>query len=346
MRVCDVYGSGFFYLPGTETCLKIGGYVRVDIRGGDYYGSAYVDDEHIGVRSAAGDETYNNRVRFQLRADARSETEYGTLRSYAAINFNYQVSGNNTPDYDMSDGMSIEHAYIELAGFRIGKTDSYFNTFTDYAGGVMNDTVVNYGPNTGSLQIAYTYTGGNGFAAGAALEQGDQGGVYYRADLPYSGITQDYTPYVVGGLSFTQGWGKIGVVAGYDSRNEEVAIKGRLDVKITETATVFVMGGWDSAGFDNANYYAQWAGDWGVWGGTSIKFNDKAKFNAQVGYDDGENLSVVANVAYDLVPGFTITPEVVYYSPDKGSNGNRLVNEDGDEFGDSWGFNLRFQRTF
>ena len=48
VRVCDVYGSGFFYLPGTETCLKIGGYVRVDIRGGDFY----------GVTSAAGDDTY------------------------------------------------------------------------------------------------------------------------------------------------------------------------------------------------------------------------------------------------------------------------------------------------
>jgi len=26
VRVCDVYGSGFFYIPGTETCLQIGGY--------------------------------------------------------------------------------------------------------------------------------------------------------------------------------------------------------------------------------------------------------------------------------------------------------------------------------
>lgn len=25
VRVCDAFGTGFFYLPGTETCLKIGG---------------------------------------------------------------------------------------------------------------------------------------------------------------------------------------------------------------------------------------------------------------------------------------------------------------------------------
>eukprot|EP00657_Telonema_sp_P-1_P005310 TRINITY_DN2259_c0_g1_i1.p1 TRINITY_DN2259_c0_g1~~TRINITY_DN2259_c0_g1_i1.p1 ORF type:complete len:136 (-),score=60.69 TRINITY_DN2259_c0_g1_i1:117-524(-) len=28
VRVCDAFGTGFFYIPGTETCLKIDGYVR------------------------------------------------------------------------------------------------------------------------------------------------------------------------------------------------------------------------------------------------------------------------------------------------------------------------------
>ncbi|MCR5858978.1 porin [Mesorhizobium sp. J428] len=27
VRVCDAYGAGFFYIPGTETCLQISGYV-------------------------------------------------------------------------------------------------------------------------------------------------------------------------------------------------------------------------------------------------------------------------------------------------------------------------------
>ena len=31
VRVCDVYGAGFYYIPGTETCLKVGGYIRYDI---------------------------------------------------------------------------------------------------------------------------------------------------------------------------------------------------------------------------------------------------------------------------------------------------------------------------
>ena len=28
VRVCDAYGSGFFYIPGTETCIRFSGFLR------------------------------------------------------------------------------------------------------------------------------------------------------------------------------------------------------------------------------------------------------------------------------------------------------------------------------
>ena len=34
VRICDVYGTGFFYIPGTETCMKIGGYYRFQLNFG------------------------------------------------------------------------------------------------------------------------------------------------------------------------------------------------------------------------------------------------------------------------------------------------------------------------
>ena len=38
VRVCSLYGAGFFYIPGTDTCIKLGGYLRVDttFNGGIY----------------------------------------------------------------------------------------------------------------------------------------------------------------------------------------------------------------------------------------------------------------------------------------------------------------------
>ena len=80
VRVCDVYGTSFYYIPGTEICLKVGGYVQYDIGAGDLFGC---------TSSNTGDDTWYKRGRFQLRMDARTETELGTLRGYFAYNFNW-----------------------------------------------------------------------------------------------------------------------------------------------------------------------------------------------------------------------------------------------------------------
>src|ERR1051326_6065360 len=39
VKVCSVYGEGFFYIPGTDTCMKIGGYVRQNFIFGQASGS-------------------------------------------------------------------------------------------------------------------------------------------------------------------------------------------------------------------------------------------------------------------------------------------------------------------
>ena len=31
VRVCSLYGAGFWYVPGTDTCLKIGSYIREQV---------------------------------------------------------------------------------------------------------------------------------------------------------------------------------------------------------------------------------------------------------------------------------------------------------------------------
>ena len=31
VRVCSLYGAGFWYIPGTDTCIKLGGYLRAEV---------------------------------------------------------------------------------------------------------------------------------------------------------------------------------------------------------------------------------------------------------------------------------------------------------------------------
>jgi hypothetical protein len=371
VRICDTYGVGFYYIPGTETCLKVSGYIRYDIGVGGFgltdvidkedYLDAVLDDDDDDIDL---NDTYDTRARVQLRVDSRTETELGTLRTYAAVNFQWDTSTSFDEDeFEPIAGSSgftfsesnwgIEHAYIELGGFRIGKTDSLFSTFTGYAGGVIHDDIIGYGP-FDTHQIAYTFTGGNGFTAAVAVEEGAGNTIapFGPGNNFYSPFTvadlytlDDYVPHVVGGVGWTGGWGGVSLVAGYDAVWGEGAIKGRIDFNASDAISLFVMAAWasvddDFGGLDSPNFYAPWGGEWGIWGGGSFKFNEKATFNVQLSYDELEDFAAVANVDYELVPNFHIIPEIAY-----------VDNFDEDTFGDdfveeNWGGFVRFQANF
>src|SRR5512138_820914 len=31
VKICSLYGAGFYYIPGTDTCIRIGGHIRAEI---------------------------------------------------------------------------------------------------------------------------------------------------------------------------------------------------------------------------------------------------------------------------------------------------------------------------
>ncbi|MEN5276158.1 porin [Brucella sp. TWI432] len=348
VRVCDAYGAGYFYIPGTETCLRIHGYVRADVKGGDdvyYRGGGLTRNADGGTVFAPSGkkdrDTYDFLTRFSLRLSTASETELGTLKTYSEVRFQYQNGA------DSGSTGTLRYGYIQLGGLRVGLDESAFVTFPGYLGDVINDDVILAGGYRTNA-ISYTFTGGNGFSAIIALEQGSNG------DVDFNGIIDDYTPHVVGGLKYAQGWGSITGVAAYDARNEEWAGKVRLDVNVTDQFSVWVMGGYKSNndtyyGFTDANgqfrgiraidsFYGTWGGDWAVWGGAKFKATDKATFNLQLAYEDAKTFAATANVAYELVPGFTITPEVSYTKWD-----DKLSVLKGQ---DAWQGMVRFQRSF
>ncbi|MEJ5082781.1 MULTISPECIES: porin [unclassified Ochrobactrum] len=342
VRVCDAYGAGYFYIPGTETCLKISGYARYDLTGGDNVsGHGFVKDGKLDTRR----NTWDNKARFTLRFATASETELGKLSTYAETRYDW---GNGE---EGSSG-SLRFGYIQLGGLRIGLDESAFVTFPGYLGNVINDDVILAGGYR-TTQISYTFTGGNGFSAILSLEQGNKEDTDY--DYGYDGTIKDYTPHIVGGLKFEQGWGKIAAVAAYDARNEKWAGKVRADFNLTDRLSVWAMGGYKSMkdqyisqsdADGNAlgsvraisSFYGTWGGDWAVWGGTAFKLSEQATMNAQAAYDASKTFAATANVAYELVPGFTVTPEVSYTKWQ--DNKSYLKGKD------AWQGMIRFQRSF
>ncbi|MGC4025224.1 MAG: porin [Mesorhizobium sp.] len=337
VRVCDTYGTGYFYIPGTETCLRIGGYVRYDISVGDgpYGGhTTYDKSDYFTDGTISENDTYHKRARLSLRTWTGTETELGTLSTYTETRFNYTDGASSDPDVSAGGfSSSLNFAWIQLGGFRVGKDESVFTTFTGYAGGVIADDLVAYGPFDTNL-VSYTFDAGNGFSAIVSLETGEAGSAYE---------IDSYMPHVVGGAKYAGGWGAITGVVGYDSVYEEWAGKVRLDVNVNDALSLFVMAGYGSDDDWVYSNYKPWNGNWAVWGGASYKFSEKATFNIQGSYDEGldgydGDWGVAANVDYEIVKGLHIIPEVTY--SDYGYYEDDAPGTEG--FG---GF-LRFQRNF
>src|SRR5262245_48211556 len=114
VKICTLYGDGFYYIPGTNTCLKLGGYVRVQVEyngggGGVVDGTLSQVTQALYNRSQTNDVDY--RVRGVLSLDVRDQTEYGTLRSYFRIGME-----QTTPAQGIAANPFWDRAFIQWAG--------------------------------------------------------------------------------------------------------------------------------------------------------------------------------------------------------------------------------------
>lgn len=204
VRVCSAHGAGFFYIPGTDTCIKIGGRVRAEYR---YFQPQWSLPGNGRLADATG-----FRARGRLNVDARTSTAYGTLRTF----FRYEITGN-TGVYGSSTSASLDKAFIQWAGITAGRAQSFFDFYADdlnWGTGVMGGL----GSDNGTTNLlAYTATFGSGFSATISLEDATQrrvnplaynlpSGTYLGYTVP-SGVAGERMPDVVANLRVDQGWG-------------------------------------------------------------------------------------------------------------------------------------------
>jgi Porin subfamily len=165
VRVCNLYGAGFYYMPGSDLCLKIGGYMRAEAGWG--YNGSFVGGPFNGN---AGSRSTNNllfRGRGYITADAREQTAYGTARGYIAVGISTNDVGLNTP----ANQFSAKRAFVQFAGFTAGIGRSFYDFYeteaVGYNGGIYPSS--NTG-DVGWMQIGYTAELGNGLSATLATE--------------------------------------------------------------------------------------------------------------------------------------------------------------------------------
>jgi hypothetical protein len=158
VKVCTEFGAGFFYIPGSDTCLKIGGDIRANYHSGD---------STNGVNTRATD-TLLFDGRGQIAFDARTATEYGTLRSFFAINGNFGLGAT----------FSVDKAYIQLGGLTAGFAHSFFGFYDNDYGNDIFQPYYAFGQTRALL--AYTAAFGGGFTATLSAEDGrsNRNGLY------------------------------------------------------------------------------------------------------------------------------------------------------------------------
>jgi hypothetical protein len=197
VRICSLYGAGFFYIPGTDTCIKLGGYLRAEmaINTNSVYTGNTSAQGGLGNRYTNG---YTWRSREDLNIDTRTATEYGVVRTFFDSTFTwtgdtYSASGtnslatvysqlgalgvaapNNAGAGNTSYGtLGVYYAFIQFAGFTMGKAVSPFDAqWSAYPGNNFDGLVGGGGTITGVNQFAYTANFGNGVSGTiAAVDQ-------------------------------------------------------------------------------------------------------------------------------------------------------------------------------
>jgi hypothetical protein len=172
VKICSLYGAGFYYIPGTDTCIKLGGYLRVDTTfngGANYDAPAWAGAPGQANRLANKFIAYS---REDINIDTRTATEYGVVRTFFDATFNWGDGSNVGASTGIAGGaLGVYYAFIQFAGFTMGKAVSQYSTpWTGYPGNNTSFLVGGQDDVTGVNQIAYTASFGNGVSASISLE--------------------------------------------------------------------------------------------------------------------------------------------------------------------------------
>ncbi|MCY6381482.1 porin [Hoeflea prorocentri] len=224
VRVCDAFGAGYFYIPGTETCLKISGFVRMD----------------LGF--ASDTDSYTSTVRGRVNFQAKEDTELGVLHAYVRLQGDSSPSDgvfdpndpigptdnlNNGAAYDA--GVVLDQAYAELGGLIFGYTETTWVSSKNGGAsgfGSHSDNGLAYGYSQAN-QIGYNFTGGNWFAAISANDDGD---------------ASTYMPDITGRVGGVFAGATVYLAGGYDQSAENFGLKLGLNTDIGPAGNLIVQG--------------------------------------------------------------------------------------------------------
>lgn len=275
VRVCDAFGTGFFYIPGSETCLKISGFVRTQY---DFRADAAGENKS----------DWNTFTRAQVNFDARTETDLGALRSFISLRGQPNTAGDK-------DGVWVEEAYIQLGGFTAGKVYSYWdNDLSGEADSLSSNALFN--------SVRYDVDAGS-FQAGISIDELEA----------IKGATKlDNNVGIAGNLGFTAGGVTANLIGGYDTDHSDGAL--RLIATADVGPGTLGFGAVWASGWNAYYNESKWAvaAEYGVKATDKLKVTLGAQFSDSVDFGTKDQWKYAATFDYAVTSGLAAKVSVDY----------------------------------
>jgi hypothetical protein len=197
-------------MPGTDLCIKIGGWVRAEATyGGNGNMTWGPFNGNVNNRLTSNESL---RARGYITADVRNQTEYGTVRGYLAVGINTSDTGLQVAS--LVD--SANRAFVQWAGMTAGLSQSFFDFYSvpavQYRGGYLPASDTGDG---GWWVWAYTAQFGGGFSGTISSEARRTTQIIDQNALPAAAaggtvVPGGYTSAVAGGGALFPGNGAYG----------------------------------------------------------------------------------------------------------------------------------------
>ncbi|MCB1500564.1 MAG: porin [Bauldia sp.] len=356
VKICDAFGVGYWYIPGTDTCLKIGGYVRLDVwfydsdRVGDYFNVAQqltgsTTDPSNPLSTTSGvvagylyaQDAYSQSWEMKTQAAAewnsRSMSDLGVI----ATNLNFVVTSDNNSLDGTAKTVRFDGGYGAIGPIMFGWTDSTF----DPGGGYTYDGDIRSDKKTDQVRLSYLM-GTWGIMLGLEDPRDRYGGA-----INATGNYPDIVLAVTGGVGGLDLRAAVAVTdrtsgTGWGANLAATAKLGVVDIKgsvaYSDNAKSLTGGDNCNSTFSAGTWTGCDDGEW--WSGflsAAVALSSNIKVAGTVSYQDGPD----SGDADLLAAG-----GVYFYPTARSEIGAELLYESPEEGDDSLGGHLRFKTHF
>ncbi len=337
VRVCKIDGMAGFVIPGSDTCLKITGYLTAQVEAGNLnQGYAFTTGSQLfyvpTATNTRADIGYTTRA--ELEFITKTNTAYGVLTADIDLQENY-ANGFDATEGPTNQMMFINHGFLNWAGITAGKANSFFSAFGGGEGWANIFSPDRQGYNE-PLLLAYTATFGGGFSATISAEDplswGPSNGETFAGTEEFFGLNANElgmrSPDIVASVDLAQGWGTAhlagvahnvimnSLLDGTDINTWGWAIDGGLKFNLPTLGAgdnIQLQGTWTR----NAVWYSGISD--GMWGENGAVNGNGISMPVADAFSNGDGTwatptawSLTAISEFHLGPTFAIDPEISY----------------------------------